>query len=67
MAALAEYTNGDACDIIVDEGVGYAVQHYCDGKYFKDPETAALWDAAGQALDTLVKHLIAETGRDDIG
>jgi hypothetical protein len=59
-----EYTNGDAADIIEDEGLGYAVQHYCSADSFKDPVTAELWDAADKALTALVAYIEKETGRD---
>lgn len=61
-----QYTNGEAVDILDNEGMSYAVMDYCDGSYFKDPETAKLWDAAGKALEDLRQYLRKETGRDDI-
>lgn len=64
---MVQYTNGAAMDIIDDDGLSYAVRHYCDGKYFKDPETARLWDEAGGALNDLMNHLIKDTGREDCG
>lgn len=57
-------TNGDAVDIIENEGLDYAVRHYISGSAFKDPDTARLWTAADGALNALVNHLTAETGRD---
>lgn len=57
-------TNGWAADTIENEGVAYAVMHYCDGSSFKDVETALLWDAAADALARLVDHLRRETGRE---
>ena len=65
MPERGQYTNGDAVDIIENEGVGYAVQHYISGDYFKDPVTAALWNAADKSLKALVEHLKRETGRED--
>ena len=61
---MDKYTNGDAVDIIENEGLGYAVQHYCTGDYFKDPQTAKLWDEASNALNALSLYLENETGRD---
>lgn len=58
------YTNGDAVDILDNEGVGYAVRHYTSGSAFKDPETRKLWDAADNALGELVTYLERETGRE---
>ena len=58
-----EYTDGDAVDIIENEGIAYAVQHYCDGWYFKNEETAALWTRADKALSELEAHLKRSTGR----
>lgn len=57
------YTNGHAVDIIEDEGLSCAVQDYCDGSVFKDPQTAAYWNSACAALDTLCAYLASETGR----
>ena len=59
-----EATNGDAADIIQDEGLAYAVQHYCDGSHFKDPVTAGLWSSAESALNNLTRYLSRETGRE---
>lgn len=59
-----KYTNGDAAAIIENEGLGYAVQHYTSGDQFKDPVTAALWNAADKSLTALVTHLARETGRE---
>lgn len=64
MPDRGEYTNGDAADIIENEGVGYAVQHYIDGEWFKDPVTALLWTAADNALTALLAHINRETGRE---
>lgn len=61
---MGEYTNGDAVDILENEGTGYAVQHYIDGDSFKDPETRRLWNEAALALNELESHLRKETGRD---
>lgn len=57
-------TNGDAVDFIENDGLAYAVRHYCDGAYFKDPVTTLLWNQAASALDALVEYLQKETGRD---
>jgi hypothetical protein len=59
-----QYTNGDAVDIIDNDGLAYAVRHYCDGSYFHDAVTAALWDKAADGLNELVRYLKKETGRD---
>lgn len=58
-----EGTNGEALDIIENEGLDYAVQHYTSGRDFKDPTTRKLWDAADTALTELVGYLEKETGR----
>lgn len=64
MAEYGEATNGDAVDRIEQEGIGYAVRHYCDGSYFKDPVTADLWNKAEKALNDLCDYLERETGRE---
>lgn len=58
-------TNGDAVAIIGNEGIGYAVRHYINGDSFKDPVTAALWNAADKSLTALVLHLERETGQEE--
>lgn len=62
--AEKEYTNGDAVDIIENEGVGYAVQHYVSGSWFKDDTTERLWTNAANALELLQDYLRKDTGRD---
>lgn len=57
-------TNGDAVDIVDNEGIGYAVLHYCSGDHFKDPMTVDLWNAAGSQLKALQAYLEKETGRE---
>lgn len=64
MKEKGESTNGDAADIIENEGLDYAVMHYCSGDEFKDPETRRLWDAADKALEALCAYLSEETGRE---
>lgn len=59
-----DHTNGDAADIIEDEGLDYAVRHYISGDEFNDPTTEKLWTEADKALTALVQHLERETGRD---
>lgn len=57
-------TNGYAVDVIENEGIGYAVQHYIGAEAFKDPETRRMWAAADKALTDLAKYLSDETGRE---
>jgi hypothetical protein len=59
-----KYTNDQAVDIIETEGLGYAVTDYCRGSSFADPETAKLWDAARDALRSLVRYVEDRTGRE---
>lgn len=59
------YTNGEVVEIIENEGLDYAVRHYCDADSIKDPETSALWAEAAGSLDRLVEHLERETGQRD--
>jgi hypothetical protein len=64
MRLAEKYTNGDAVDIIKNEGLEYAVRSYCAGSDFKDEGTASLWARASIALDDLVDYLRRETGRE---
>lgn len=57
-------TNGYAIDTIENEGLAYAVRHYCNGSEFKDTQTALLWDKAQRALNELIEYLENETGRE---
>jgi len=50
-------SNYEACQIIANEGIGYAVQRYVSGNEFKDHKTAELWDEADNALENLLQHL----------
>jgi hypothetical protein len=61
---LGDKTDGDAVDIIENEGLAYAVRHYCDGNDFASHETAFQWRRAALALDLLVEHLQKQTGRE---
>lgn len=61
---MADRTNGDAVDIIENEGLEYAVRHYISGTEFKDSMTRKLWIDAELALDRLVNYLQRETGRE---
>lgn len=63
VGVMADATNGDAMDILANEGVGYAVTGYCSGDHFKDPETTRLWNAAEEGLNNLTQYLERETGR----
>lgn len=47
-------------DIIVNEGLDYAVRHYMGSEHIENPITKKLWDAAETALNELVKHLHLE-------
>lgn len=58
-------TNGYAVDTIENEGLDYAVRHYCGADSFKDPKTRELWAAAEKGLNDLVKYLEDDTGRED--
>lgn len=55
-----KYTDHEVAEIIEDEGIGYAVLHYMNSTYCKNPETAELWDQAEIALKNLADHLGCE-------
>lgn len=50
-------SNYDAKCRIIQEGIGYPVQSYTDGKEFKDPKTRLLWKKASESLNELEKYL----------
>ena len=50
-------SNYEACQIIANKGIGYAVQRYISADKFKDPKTVELWIKADIALDNLLEHL----------
>lgn len=59
-----QYTNGDLVDTIENEGLEYAVRHYCDERHIEDKLTGVLWRQAADSLNLLVNRLKAQTGRD---
>ena len=61
---VGKLSNDRACQIISNEGIGYAVQSYINGTEFSDPETVRLWIAADIALDNLQSHLDYEHWED---
>lgn len=64
MTEIETLTNNDAVDIINNEGIGYAVQHYCRSSSFKNPHTRELWNAAYISLKNLEDYLERTTERD---
>lgn len=44
-------------DIIEEEGLGYAIQHYISSKSIKDPKLAKLWIAAEEAMSKIIDYL----------
>jgi hypothetical protein len=58
-----EWDNMYAKSIIDNEGIGYAVQSYCDAYYFEDPVTRELWRNAKSSLDKLAEYLEKEDER----
>jgi len=47
----------EARRIIDNEGIGYAVLHYCTEKHFEDKEVRKLWKKARLALEKLNKFV----------
>jgi hypothetical protein len=47
-----KFTNHDVKVIINNEGIGYAIQHYCSYKDIKDKQMSDLWK---QARNILIK------------
>lgn len=54
--AEEQFSNTDACRIIGNEGVGYAVAHYCNFYNFQDEKMRELWKVAGDAISELEKY-----------
>ena len=54
---FGNWSNERACQIIANEGIGYAVQSYCNSEEFRDPVTRELWDKAEFALDALEEYI----------
>ena len=52
-----DLSNHRACQIVANEGIGYAVQSYIAASEFKDPETVRLWNEAEKALEALQEHI----------
>jgi hypothetical protein len=64
MSATDLKSNDEAMDILENEGTGYAVQDYISASAFEDPKTRELWQAAGDALSALERHVQTATGRE---
>lgn len=62
MSEKGTENNRYAADTIENEGIGYAVLHYCSGDVFSDPKTRELWNEACEALEALETYL-----RDGVG
>ena len=54
---FGDWTNNRACQIIANEGIGYAVTGYCNSSEFQDPITRDLWDKAEGALYALEEYI----------
>jgi len=54
---FGNHSNIDAENIIENEGISYAVQHYISWKEFEDPKTRILWKNAEKALYELEEYL----------
>ena len=48
-----KFTNHDIASIVADEGIGYAIQHYCNADSIVDPILAARWAEAKEALEAV--------------
>lgn len=58
-----KFDNERVQTIINNEGIGYAVQHYCGHKDIADPEISKAWKKAAKALnhlEDLVKEKVKE-------
>lgn len=55
-------SNAEIADVIVGEGLEYAVRFYMGSTKFKDRKTAELWEIARQGMSDLEDHLIANGG-----
>ena len=52
-----KYNDSQVADIIINEGLGYAVQHYLPADQIKNPELAKLWQQAEDALNSIEEIL----------
>lgn len=50
-------TDQDVADIVNNEGLGYAVQHYMGHENIKNPELASWWQKAKTSLDAIEEIL----------
>lgn len=50
-------TNEEVAQIVENEGLGYAIQHYMDSSEFEDRELAAMWDEADTLLNKITEKL----------
>lgn len=54
---MKKYTNKQVAEIVENEGLGYAVQHYMSSEDIKDKELAKQWEVAKGALNTITNIL----------
>ena len=50
-------SNQEVAQIVEQEGLDYAIQHYISSKDFEDRKLAELWTKAGEILDEIVDML----------
>jgi hypothetical protein len=60
-------SNHEACRIVFNEGLDYAVRRYISADEFKDSETRRLWREAGNILDALEQHIGYEEWENNYG
>ena len=51
--SVKKYSDKQVADIIICEGLGYAVQHYLGADSIKNRELAAAWGRAKEALSEI--------------
>lgn len=50
---MKKFTVLGVAQIIENEGLGYAIQHYMRGKDIADPKLAAMWDECRDLMDEI--------------
>jgi hypothetical protein len=50
---MAKKSIKEVANICINEGLGYAIQHYLDPEDIEDPQLRKLWEEADQALKSV--------------
>lgn len=50
---MSKYSRQYVADVVMSEGLGYAIQHYMPSASIEDEQLAFFWKQASEALDAI--------------